>query len=159
MAHIYAIAGMAKVNYSATVYDYGVDGHFNEVVIDGNKRIPSGFALDYQAKASVDWTDDGGDIVYDLDARAYNNIVGRSPAATSMILILLCLPSNEEQWHETCATSTTIRHCCYWYVASGDLTENVTAKRIRIPKSNILTPEVLKGLLDLERIRRQDQWK
>jgi hypothetical protein len=50
-AHIYALAGIAGVNYSIDKYDYGIDGHFVTVVRRGSRLVDSGFALDFQAKA------------------------------------------------------------------------------------------------------------
>ena len=142
LAHIYAIAGMARVAFSADIKDYGVDGTF---------RIIS------QAKATVDWKFDGDHVVYDLNARAYNNIAERAPEETTLILILLCLPSESEKWHEATADNTTLRNCCYWWVGGGELTENSDSKTIRIPRSNLLTPPVLLDLLEQERQRRRGQ--
>ena len=157
LAHIYATAGKARVAFSADVHDYGVDGTFKVLKRRGSSLIPSGIPLDYQAKATEDWSFDGDHVVYDLDARAYNNIASRLPAETTLILILLCLPSNFEQWHEATADTTTMRHCCYWYLATGGLTENKYAQRIRIPRTNLFTPEKLHELLEAERLRRETQ--
>jgi hypothetical protein len=87
LAHIYATAGMARVAFSADVHDYGVDGTFKVIRQRGTAQIPSGIPLDYQAKATTVWKFDGSYVVYDLDARAYNNIVERRPDETTMILI------------------------------------------------------------------------
>ncbi len=157
LAHIYAIAGMARVAFSADIKDYGVDGTFRIIRQRGNHRIPSGIPLDYQAKATVDWKFDGDHVVYDLNARAYNNIAERAPEETTLILILLCLPSESEKWHEATADNTTLRNCCYWWVGGGELTENSNSKTIRIPRSNLLTPPVLLDLLEQERQRRRGQ--
>jgi hypothetical protein len=92
-AHIYALAGIAGVNYSADRYDYGIDGRFTPIVRRGSRLVPSGFPLDYQAKATIDWELREGKIVYDLEAKTYNDLVGRTPAETSIILVLLCLPT------------------------------------------------------------------
>ena len=157
LAHIYATAGKARVAFSADVHDYGVDGHFTVIRRRGTALVPSGIPLDYQAKATTVWKFDGADVVYDLDARAYNNIVERTPDETTMILILLCLPPEFERWHETTADTTTLRHCCYWWVDRGELTDNTATQRIRIPQTNLFTPDMLLKLLELERLRRKGQ--
>jgi hypothetical protein len=157
LAHIYATAGMARVAFSADVKDYGVDGQFKTIVDLNGSLVPSGIPLDFQAKATQKWRLDGSHIVYDLDARAYNNIVGRRASDTPLILILLCLPPEFHRWHTTTSDTTTLRHCCYWWVESGDLTHNTSTKKIRIPVKDIFTPEVLLDLLDLERLRRERQ--
>jgi hypothetical protein len=157
LAHIYATAGMARVAFSADVKDYGVDGTFKVIKQRGTAQVPSGIPLDYQAKATVNWKLVGSEIVYDLDARAYNNIVERKAADTTMILILLCLPPDFEKWHEATTDTTTLRHCCYWWVESGELTDKTSKQRIKIPQANLFTPDMLLKLLEAERLRREGQ--
>lgn len=157
-AHIYALAGIAGVNYSVKkTYDYGVDGQFSAVVSRGIRRIDTGFPLDFQAKATVNWELVDGSIVYDLEAKTYNDLVDRTPAETTIILILLCLPKERAQWHDTNCEETIIRHCCYWHVITGDPTPNSTRKRIFIPAEQLLTPASLNELLARERTRREGQ--
>lgn len=157
-AHIYALAGIAGVNYSARRYDYGVDGHFSAVVrVRENRLVDSGFPLDFQAKATVDWELVDGKIIYDLEAKTYNDFVGRPADATTMILILLCLPKDRNSWHEMSYEQTILRHCCYWHAITGEPTSNSSTKRIQIPVDQLLTPEVLNELLILERARRRGQ--
>lgn len=157
MSHIYALAGVAGVNYTVDRYDYGVDGRFIPVTVRGNRRVNSGFPLDFQAKATVDWERRNGCIVYDLEAKTYNDIATRTPAETTLILILLCLPKDPAQWHLAEEDATTLRNCCYWHSFTGEPTDNENTKRIYIPAENRLTPVVLNELLVRERIRRQNQ--
>ena len=162
-AHIYATAAMARVNLSAKltehdVFDYGVDGAFEGLVDRGDKVIPSGFAIHYQAKATQQWSFEGEDVVYDLSSRAYNNIVERHPASPRLILILLCLPPLQEHWHATTEDQTTIRQCCYFHWFEGEPTLNASTKRIRIPRKNLFTPQALTKLLELEDYRQRSKW-
>src|ERR1035437_4845911 len=102
MAHIYALAGVAGINYAVKkVYDYGVDGQFNTVVSRGSRRVDTGSPLDFQAKATINWKLVDGKVVYDLDAKTYNDLTQRTPAESTMILILLCLPKSKGDWHST----------------------------------------------------------
>jgi hypothetical protein len=149
---------MAGVIYQPqNSYDYGVDGQFQPVVMRGGRRISSGHPLDFQAKSTVNWELLDRKIVYDLEAKAYNDIVSRTPSETTLILILLCLPRDQAEWHTASNSQTTLRHCCYWYFLTGEVTENVASKRIFIPSENVLTPESLKMLLAVERKRRESQ--
>jgi hypothetical protein len=157
-AHIYALAGVAGVNYSARkTYDYGVDGQFSAVVNRDNRRIDTGFPLDFQAKATVNWELVDNKIVYDLEAKTYNDFAQRTPAESTMILILLCLPKNRSDWHGTTCDETILRHCCYWHTISGKPTSNTSKQRISVPRENLLTPASLNELLVLERARRENQ--
>jgi hypothetical protein len=157
-AHIYALAGVAGVNYSVKkAYDYGVDGQFTPIAIRGNRRVDTGFPLDFQAKATVDWQLIDDKIVYDLEAKTYNDLAQRTPAETTMILILLCLPAGRDEWHQTSCDETVLRHCCYWYAVADEPTSNTSTKRIFVPTENLLTPARLTELLSWERARREGQ--
>jgi hypothetical protein len=159
LAHIYALAGVAGVNYAVKhVYDYGVDGQFAAVTPRRNGRLAtSGYPLDFQAKATINWDLVDGNIVYDLEAKTYDDMVSRDVSETTLLLILLCLPKSLVEWHESTESATTIRHCCYWQVLHGEPCGNKSTKRIFIPVANLLTPDTLKALLAAERIRRQNQ--
>jgi hypothetical protein len=98
-----------------------------------------------------------GEIVYDLEVKAYNDMVSRDYSETSLMLILLCLPKSQAEWHEATDTATTIRHCCYWQILRGEPSTNDSTQRIFIPGTNLLTPHTLKALLAAERERRQNQ--
>lgn len=151
------MAGVLFEGTSSTSFDYGLDGHFRSVVIRGARRVTSGHPLDFQAKASANWELMNNEIVYDLEAKTYNDLVSRSDAEATLVLVLLCLPKNQSEWHISTASETTLRHCCYWYVIRGEITDNTATKRIFIPCENLLTPENLKMLLVAERTRREIQ--
>ncbi len=159
LAHIYALAGMAGANHLVRhVHDYGVDGQFVPVVQRADGRIAqSGYPLDFQAKATINWELKEGQIVYDLEAKTYNDMVSREPSETTLILILLCLPKSAVEWHEASEAATVIRHCCYWEIFQGDLCGNTSTKRVFIPTDQLLTPDALRDLLAFERNRRQSQ--
>lgn len=148
---------MAGVNYSANRYDYGIDGHFIPVKKRGSRLVDTGFPLDYQAKATTNWELNDGFIVYDLEAKTYNDLAQRTSAESSVILILLCLPKEREQWHSASCVETVLRNGCYWHTITGESTDNVTTKRIYIPSEQLLTPATLNQLLALERQRRESQ--
>ena len=79
LAHIYAVAGMAGVDHALrNIHDYGVDGQFDPVIIRGNRRIVSGHPLAFQAKATINWDLVEGNIVYDLEAKTYHDMVSRT---------------------------------------------------------------------------------
>ena len=70
------------------------DGTFRQVGRRGDRLLETGFALDFQTKASVDWTRENDNVVYSLEAKAYNDLVQRSNAerAIPFVGVLLCLP-------------------------------------------------------------------
>ncbi len=154
-AHIQAIAAMAGVNLGMSrEQDYGIDGHFDPVVIEDGRRVESGFPLCFQAKATINWERRDECVIYDLEAKSFNDMAKRSPYATTMILVLLCLPREQSDWHSVTMSSTALNHCCYWHVIHDVPTNNTTTKRIQIPEDQLLTPTSLLQLLEIERMRR-----
>ncbi len=136
------------------VHDYGVDGQFEEIVIYGAQRTNSGHPLAFQAKATIKWDLVGGDIVYDLEASAYNNMVRRKESAVTLMLILLCLPREKALWHSASHDGTLLRNCCYYHILRGDPVSNTSTKRVFIPITQILTADALNELVVAERMRR-----
>jgi hypothetical protein len=158
-AHIYALAASAGTDLGQPhVHDYGVDGFFEDVLIRGVRRFSSGFPLQFQAKASTKWEIKNGVVIYDLESKTFNDLVTRTAAQSTMILILLCLSRAQADWHVCTSASTTLQHCCYWHIPSGDPVPNEeSTKRIFIPTAQLLTPTVLRELVDLEKMRRELQ--
>jgi Domain of unknown function (DUF4365) len=149
-AHVRAIAGRAGLNLAIREYDYGVDGSFDEVVVRQTRRVESGFSLSFQLKASTQWQIDATQVVYDLEVKTYNDLLLRRSmrTATPCILILLALPLDSEQWLVCEETQLRLQGTCYWEYLSGSLSENRQSVRIRIPRSQRLTPESLLTLIE-----------
>lgn len=155
LAYVHALTGKAGVSLAAhRIHDYGIDGTFRSVKIVGNRRVESGFAVDFQMKATTSWEHKEDSVVYDLEAKTYNDLVQREIEATRCILILLCLPPEQDEWVDTNETRTILKHCCYWTGLDGPATTNTSTKRISIPRVNTLTSAVIAQILDAERNRR-----
>lgn len=141
---IIARSGFAP-NYIAK--DYGVDLEVRRIGINSNKRIDLGCFLDLQLKASVNWTLDDEHVVYDLDADAYNRLIfRRDNSSIPCALVLCCLPRDEATWLHVCEDELRIKKCCYYHFLDGTETGNSSTKRIRIPRTQLLTPQALTNL-------------
>lgn len=148
-AYVQAIASRAGINTGRQEYDYGVDGTFNRIQIIRRRRVASGFPIDFQLKASIKWRLEDIHVVFDLEAKTYNDLVRRSSdrRAAPLILILFCLPDRQEQWLETDEEQLILRRCCYWTRLTGTQTDRTQSIRIRIPRDQLLTSESLTELL------------
>jgi hypothetical protein len=147
-AYVFAVAGRAGVLLGGTVKDYGCDGTFHEVVVLGGKRMQGGFSIDFQLKASKNCTLDNNDVVYDLDAETHRKLIFRKQqGGTPIVLIVLVLPSETDDWLVHSEDQLLIKQCCYWCVVDGVATANKNTVRIRIPRSQQLTPEAVNDLL------------
>lgn len=141
---IIARSGFAP-NYIAK--DYGVDLEVRRIGINSNQRIDLGCFLDLQLKASVNWTLDDEHVVYDLDADAYNRLIfRRDNSSIPCALVLCCLPRDEATWLHVCEDELRIKKCCYYHFLDGTETGNSSTKRIRIPRTQLLTPQTLTDL-------------
>ncbi len=145
--------------YTHGANDYGVDGSFRSVTIDvnatGERRRETGFAIDFQAKASVSWVVNDGEIIYALEQKAYNDLVRRSVAASTFVVVLLCLPRDEVEWHESIGDRTVMRNACYWLSLRGEPSPNTSKVTVRFPMDNLLTASSLRELLAADQAARE----
>lgn len=85
--------------------------------------------------------------MYDLAADAYNRLVyRRDNSSTPCALVLCCLPRDESTWLDVCEDELKIKKCCYYHFIEGTESGNSQTKRIRIPRSQLLTPDSLASL-------------
>ena len=155
-SYIHAIAGRAGVNLLLTrEFDYGFDGTFREVIVRGGRRVESGFPLDFQLKCTTNWRHEGDLVAYNIETKTYNDLVTRHPLGVGAVLILLCIPPEEESWVEFSEEAMMLRRCCYYSVLSGDPVPNENSKkRISIPRANVLSADSLRDLISSERNRK-----
>lgn len=149
-AYVHAVVAHAGLIFEPATTDYGVDGAIRVVRNRDGRRIVCGHSLDVQLKATTGWYHDNDEIVYDVEAKTYNDLVDRFNEArgTPMILVLLCLPENESDWLSITIDQLVLRHCCYWCRVGGTRTNNTSTQRIRIPRSHLLDQSTVRNLLD-----------
>lgn len=106
-------------------------------------------SLHAQLKASyanVIPQEDGG-IKYRLEAKNYNILVDES-RITPIILIVLWMEQDENDWLECTKNYLKLTKCAFWVSLKGlPPTENAGTKTITIPSDNWLTCDSLKELM------------
>lgn len=147
-AYVRAVVAKAGFNFGSYGHDMGIDGIIKDVKeINGGFRA-SGFGIEFQLKSTCDVTFENGELVYDLEAKNYNDLVsweGGNPA----ILILFVMPNDENQWVDFTKEHLVIRQCAWWCSLAGlPVTDNEYTKRIRIPESQVFSPEELEKMMD-----------
>lgn len=151
VAYVQAVAAAARVQADFTGrHDYGVDGVFHQIAVRGSRHVTNGFPLDFQLKASKNWSETAGVLKFNLEAKTYNDLVERNAqaGAVPMILILLCLPDSIGEWLQIKPEQMILKRCCFWHYLVGAPTGNTTTKVIDIPSSQLLEPGTLISLLD-----------
>ncbi len=149
-AYITAVVGRARHNLLwHREFDYGVDGQVLQLRKSGDRIRETGFRFDFQTKSSVDWAIEAGHIVFDLEAKAYNDLVERTQnGATPFLLILFCLDKDPTNWVQVTLDNLQLQKCAYWTFLKGASTTNQSTQRIRIPQTQMLSPEAIAKLLD-----------
>ena len=145
-----AVGYKAGMNCSVSFeFDYRIDGTYREVdTLPDGSRDDSGFQIDFQLKASHDvlLTDDY--VIYDLEAKNYKSLI-RANVGTPRILILFKMPKEECDWLKIDENETLLRNSG-WYFSLKNLEEKVNSStvRIKIPRNQLFTPDVLNSLMD-----------
>lgn len=148
-AYISAVAAEAGYNcYSIERHDYGIDLEIGDVEKIGKRRVDAGHRLHIQAKASQNFINsDAYYILYDLEVDAYNMLTLENRGIPA-ILVLYCMPSDEDDWLTVCEDCTTLRHCGYWLSLRGKPdSANRTTQRIKIPKEQLFTDSSLEIIM------------
>jgi Domain of unknown function (DUF4365) len=153
VAHIQAIAAKTGVSIATFDKDFGVDGHFRQIAILGNRRYTCGYGLDFQLKASINCKIGISHIRYDLEVKTHNDLALRNlrREMNPCILLLKVLPEDVEQWLNVDEDGLFLSGSCYWAYLQGELSSNKESVRIRIPKTQQFTPASLSRLLDAAR--------
>ena len=148
-AYVVAIAARAGVDLGNTFKDYGVDGTFRRIaILPDNKRMPTGYPVDFQLKASTGCTLHPLSVAYRMTAVAYNKLVWRrNNGGIPIVLILMVLPADQALWMAHTEDELLLRQCCYWHLVGHTEVETATVV-IDIPRSQALTTGGLIALLD-----------
>lgn len=150
-AFILAVAHRAGLNCAFQAFDYGLDGTFRDVKMVGNRRVESGFSIDFQAKASENCTFGDDFVTYDLEAKSHKDLVDATVGAPR-ILIVLALPDDESRWLEVSAESLVLRRSAFWTSLRGQTpTTNKTRQVVKIPRAQVFDVQAVKTLF--ERVR------
>jgi hypothetical protein len=111
------------------------------------------FILDFQLKSTAVPRTSGSDILFDLDVRTYNLLASPERAGLG-VLALVVVHQEPTRWVKVCDESTALAHCAYYLPLTGRrLTENQATVRLSIPRSNRLTPDAMRHLMDRARAR------
>ena len=89
------------------------------------------------------------EVIYDMDAEAFNKIVTYEGGVC--ILILCCLPKNPAEWLLLSEEQLILRRCCYWTQLGEEPTTNVSTRRISLPRAQLFTPQAVQELLERRR--------
>lgn len=144
LAYVAAIAGRA--GYVVAQRNFDRDGIDLTIEAGGHVRPK----LDLQLKATVSLKTDRDPVPYSLKVRNYELL--RIPTQTPRILVVLDLPSDENQWMSVSTSQLILRHSAYWLsLRDFPETDVTTEKTVYIPKANQFDVPGLTRLMELSR--------
>lgn len=155
VAYVTALAHYSGLLLGDFSFDYGIDGNFCGVRKKGNRYAANGTYLDFQLKASCNIELNEDYIKYNLEAKTYNDLVD-TEVGTPRILILYKLPKDKTLWFNINETGILLKDCAWWcsFVGKPPTTNNHRIT-VQIPRSQVLTPTVLKELMN--KVERGDE--
>ena len=151
LAHIFTLASIEKLTFDQPRNDIdSIDATIQAIDISEEGVRQSKPRVDIQLKSTIKLesnSDDPNNFFFDLPIKNYNDL--RDPnIMTPRLLVVYKLPRNQEEWVQHTEEYLKTCKCAYWCSLKGlEETDNTTTIRIKIPKSNILSPQSLRKIL------------
>lgn len=150
ISYISALCAYAGIAYEITRHDDdSTDGILKKrVILDGQRKYNAELRIQLKCTSSVSqYTDKDGILTYKLKVKNYNDLC--LPATSPIILGLLVLPEDNEEWLSWSREELLIKGCMYWAEFSGEQeSSNIGTVSIKIDKNNVLNRETLLHILD-----------
>jgi hypothetical protein len=104
--------------------------------------------IDAQLKSTVDLKSNGSNFDFDLKVKNYNDL-REVHVSSPQILVVLDLHKSDSRWLDLSTGGIVLQRRAYWLSLKGaPPTKNKKTVRVKIPKKQVFTPEVLVQLLN-----------
>lgn len=149
LSHAYIHAIATKAGYSC-FHHPKPDNDSIDVQIRGNTHpVEDSICnpmMDIQLKATATHSFDDGHLHFPLKKKNYDDL--RAESLVPRLLVVLILPKEESEWVVHSEEEMVSKKCAYYRSLRGELdSKNQSTITIKIPKSNILSPEELGRLM------------
>lgn len=146
LSKVYVRAVAAAAGYDVATTEFDMEGIDLTVVAGGHMRP----RLDIQLKATTTLPLSIGPIQFPLKRRNYDLL--REPSLTPRILVVLDLPSNEDDWLSIEPNALIMRKCAFWAnLRSYPSTTNTDSVTISLNTGRRFDVEGLRGLMEQAR--------
>lgn len=149
ISYLRAVAAKAEIDFNLNRRDSeSRDVNLSKVITFDNGEFNAELNVQLKATSSISqYKDTGDNIVYKLKAKNYNDLCRIT--TTPIIICLLILPENKEEWITQTTEDLTLKRCMYWCSLRGmPPTNNLNTCDITIPKANVINAETLDWLLN-----------
>lgn len=151
VSYLRAVAAQAKITFELNHRDNDskdVDLKKTTITSNGGKFNAE---LSVQLKATYSkncYSETEEEVKYQLKAKNYNDLC--MDGTNHIILCLLVLPDDSQQWVTQSPEALTLKRCMYWLSLQGETeTKNTDSVTVTIPKSNVVTAEALNKMIDI----------
>ncbi len=147
-AYINAVASAAGYSFQIAPRPLdlvGVDVTITGLVSPDSRRRTR---LDLQVKCtSRDLL--GSDFIrYPLDIKNYDELRNDNPDDDPLILVVVLVPDNIDDWLHQSEEKLCLKHCAYWMSLYGQpQSENQTTVTVYLPRQNVFSVDTLKNLM------------
>lgn len=150
ISYISALCAYAGIAYEINRHDDdSTDGTLRKIVLlDGSRKFNAELRIQLKCTSSPSqYTDHGDNITYKLKVKNYNDLC--LSATTPIILGLLVLPVDKNEWLKWSQEELLIKGCMYWKrFSSESASQNSEFVSVRIDKNNIINSESLYKMLE-----------
>ena len=147
LSKAYAHAIAARAGYTTAVFDPDRSG-IDMQVRAGGWRNPS---LDLQLKATINLRPriNRSEFSFRLKKSNYNQL--REESQTPRLLVVLDMPTDEQEWMTLADDELILRHRAYWLNLNGKPPATRGLETVYIPKNQVFDVEGINHLMDESR--------
>ena len=146
-SHAFIRAVAAAAGFSVSLP--GVDFESVDMTISGgcSGGVTCPPRIDLQLKCSARELVRGDEVIYPLDLKNYNELkIGE--VLVPRLLVIVLIPSSEEEWIRQTESELSMRRCGYWLSLLGmPETTNATNVTVRLPRANRFDVAALRELM------------
>lgn len=150
----YALAVIAQAGFAVMSHighEYGTDLLIQKVRIKNNKYFPSADGVMLQLKATTRYELKGDVISFPMDVEDYNKLVRDEDdpeEERSIILVLYCMPRDQQQWLSMTEHQLSLYHCCYWKHITEARSDNKSNTTIYIPRQQVFDTQAVEHIFE-----------
>lgn len=150
ISYISVLCAYADVAYEIIRHDDdSTDGILRKTIeLGNNQKFISELRIQLKCTSSLSqYIDNGDTITYKLKVKNYNDLC--TPSTTPIILGLLILPPEKNEWVKWSPEELLIKGCMYWNEFSNNASSNNTGTiNVKFDKKNVVNSETLCDMLE-----------
>ena len=148
-AYVKAVCSHAGFIWQDYPRDHGIDGAIQDTASFNGMSRANGYNIEVQVKATTNYTEENGEIVYQLENKTYNDLAEKN-VGTERILVLLCLPKLKKEWMTQDVDSLIIKKCAYWHYLKGETKKDKLKSKstIKIPKGKVFSGDIIEKMMN-----------